>query len=514
MQIEATSVMRRSGWLRALTTLVVAASSLTAGQAGAFGLDDVARDAEALARQPYREPAPLPAELAQLSYDDYRKVRYRPDQGLWRPEALPFELQFFHVGRGFTRPLKLMEIVDGQARPLEIPRAAFSDEGVLPPSEVVSGIAGLRVHHALNTPKVMDELIVFLGASYFRALGAGQRYGLSARGLAVDTAGGNGEEFPAFTAFWLERPVPGAQTLRLYALLDGPRVAGAYQFDVKPGQTTVVDVQARLWLRAPVATLGIAPLSSMFLHGENQPVADDYRPEVHDSDGLQIATGDGEWIWRPLTNPRRGAFVTSFALKSPRGFGLQQRDRSFTSYEDLEAAYERRPSVWIEPLGDWGAGRVELLQFHTPDETHDNIAAYWVPQTLPPPGQPLAIGWRMHWAADAATQPPGARVVQTRFGHGYREAPIPPQRLQFHLDFDGPALAGLPADAAVEAVVSGNDNARALRAIVYPNPARGGWRVSIDVERADAGRALELRAFLRLGDRTLSETWSYALAPQ
>jgi glucans biosynthesis protein len=513
MRIEATPLMRRSALLRALTTLAVVLSTFSATPAGAFGLDDVAREAEALARRPQEEPAPLPPALAQLSYDDYRKVRFRPDQGLWRPEALPFELQFFHVGRGFTRPLKLMEIVDGRARPLEIPRASFSDDGVLPPSEVVSGIAGLRVHHALNTPKVMDELIVFLGASYFRALGAGQRYGLSARGLAVDTAGGNGEEFPAFTAFWLERPVPGAQTLRLYALLDGPRVAGAYQFDVKPGPTTVVDVQARLWLRAPVATLGIAPLSSMFLHGENQPVADDYRPEVHDSDGLQIATAEGEWIWRPLVNPK-GTFVSSFALKSPRGFGLQQRDRSFTSYEDLEAAYERRPSVWIEPIGDWGEGRVELLQFHTPNETHDNIAAYWVPRNLPPPGLPIAMGWRMHWAAEAATQPPGARVVQTRLGHGYRETPIPPQRLQFHLDFDGPTLAELPADAAVEAVVSGDDNARALRAVAYPNPARGGWRVSIDVERADAGRALELRAFLRLGDRTLSETWSYALAPQ
>ncbi|MBZ8140095.1 glucan biosynthesis protein D [Rubrivivax gelatinosus] len=501
---------RRGPWLRAIATLVVASA---AASASAFGLDDVAREAETLSRRAYQEPAALPRALAELSYDDYRKLRFRPDRGLWRPEKLPFELQFFHIGRGFTRALRLMEIVDGQPRPLEIPRASFSDEGVLPASEVVSGIAGLRVHHALNTPQVMDELIVFLGASYFRALGAGQRYGLSARGLAVDTAGGNGEEFPAFTAFWLERPAPGAQTLRLYALLDGPRVAGAYQFDIRPGTTTVVEVQTRLWLRAPVATLGIAPLSSMFLHGENQPVADDYRPEVHDSDGLQIETGDGEWIWRPLVNPKQ-AFVTSFALKSPRGFGLQQRDRAFGSYEDLEAAYERRPSVWIEPLGDWGAGRVELLQFHTPNETHDNIAAYWVPQQLPPAGEPLAIGWRMSWAGDDAKQPPGARVVQTRAGHGYREAAIAEQRLQFHLDFAGPSLDALPADAVVEAVVSGNDNARELRAVAYPNPARGGWRVSIDVERADAGRALELRAFLRLGDRTLSETWSYALAPK
>src|SRR5205085_6387853 len=155
----------------------------------------------------------------------------------------------------------------------------------------------------------------------------------------------------------------------VYALLESQRATGAYRFDIVPGAETVVRVQARLYLRAAatqVATLGIAPLTSMFFSGENQPRRGDFRPEVHDSDGLQVATGDGEWLWRPLQNPARMT-VTSFAVRELRGFGLMQRDRTFSSYEDTEARYERRPSAWVRPLSDWGPGRVELVQLPTPD---------------------------------------------------------------------------------------------------------------------------------------------------
>ena len=251
----------------------------------------------------------------------------------------------------------------------------------------------------------------------------GLRYGLSARGLAVDTVGAAGEEFPVFTTFWLQRPQAGDGDVRFYALLESPRVTGAYGFVLRPGAAATLDVRARLTLREPVARLGIAPLTSMFLAGENQPTADDYRPEVHDSDGLQIVTGSGEWLWRPLTNPRR-VFVTSFGMPKLRGYGLMQRDRNFTSYHDLEARYDMRPSAWIEPLGDWGPGRVELLQFNTPNETHDNIGAYWVPDRLPPLGQPMEFAWRMT-VSDSKPAPPGAWVVQSRRGHGYREVVIP-----------------------------------------------------------------------------------------
>jgi glucans biosynthesis protein len=482
----------------------------------AFGFDDVAREAAALARQPYQAAPAADAGLAALSYDEYRDIRFRPERALWRDAGSLFQVQFFPLGRGFSRPLRLFELSDGEVRALQVPAADFS-VGAAGSSAAGSvrpraGAAGWRMSFPLNSPRQQDEVVAFLGASYFRALGEGQLYGLSARGLALDTVGG-GEEFPAFTAFWFERPAPGVREVRFYALLDGPRVAGAYQFVLRPGTDTVLEVQARLHLRAPVATLGVAPLTSMFLSGENQPMAHDYRPEVHDSDGLLIEAGDGEQIWRPLTNPKQ-AFVSSFALKSLRGFGLMQRDRAFTSYEDLEARYHRRPSAWVEPLGNWGAGRVELLQFGTPDETHDNIVAYWVPEQLPPIGTPLDLSWRVRWTLAGTAGPKQARVLQTRRGHGYRQAPLPPQRHQLHVDFAGPGLDGLDQAAPVEAVASGNANVSLLHANAYPNPERGGWRVSLDFERIDAGQPVELRLQLRLAGNVLSETWAYALAPE
>lgn len=515
----------RSIWRRLLLPCIaLSASWLPPAAALAFGFDDVAAIAHARAQSPYRDPAALPTArwLASLSYDEHRGIRYRPARALWRDAGLPFELQFFHAGRGHLRALRLFEVHAGQARPLRIGRDAFDyGERALPrDGGDAAEIAGFRVHFPLHRPDVKDEVIALLGASYFRAVGAGQQYGLSARGVAVDSTRGAGEEFPSFDTFWIERPAAQARELVFYALLDGPRVAGAYRFVVRPGAQTVVDVRARLYLRAPVAMLGLAPLTSMFHHGENQPVADDYRPEVHDSDGLQIATAEGEWIWRPLVNPR-GVFVTSFALQQPRGFGLMQRDRAFARYEDLEARYERRPSAWVEPLpadagglDAWRAGRIELLQFHTPDETHDNVGAFWVPEPLPSPAQPLDIAWRLHWQGDAKTLPPNAHTVQTRAGVGYREGAVEAGRVQLHVDFDGEALRALPAGAEVEVVVSGDANARRLRGHAYPHVASGGWRASIEFHRDDPRRPVELRAFLRSGERVLSETWSYALPPQ
>lgn len=493
-----------------------------ATSAHAFGFEEVAALAAERAARPYAQPPAPPNSdwLARLSYDEYRSIRYRPDAALGRAEGLPFQWQFFHVGRGHQRVLRLFELRDGRPVPLGVPRQAF-DYGTLalpPKPGSLAEIAGFRLHHPVNRPDVMDEVIVFLGASYFRAVGAGQQYGLSARGVAVDTVGAAAEEFPAFDTFWFERPAPGDTQIRFLALLDGPSVAGAYRFTVRPGPQTVVDVRARLFLRRPVGLLGLAPLTSMFLFGENQPRADDFRPEVHDSDGLQIEAGDGEWIWRPLVNPP-GVFVTSFAMKSPRGFGLMQRDRAFHRYEDLEARYERRPSAWVEPLSDeegrpfpaWADGRVHLLQFHAPDETHDNVGAWWTPDRLPAPLAPLDIAWRIRWQGDASRQPPAARVVQTRRGIGYREGPLPQGRLQFHIDFDGDALRALAPNAAVQAVVSAADAGARLKAITYPNPAAGGWRVTLEVDRPDSARPLELRAFLQLDGRALSETWAYAL---
>jgi glucans biosynthesis protein len=477
-----------------------------------FGFEDVDKLARTLAAKPYQRATPaLPKALKDLSYDQARDIRFDPGQALWRAEKLPFELQFFHLGGPFhDHAVRISEVVGGVARDIPFNPAQFDygKTGIDRATMQKLGFAGFRVHYALNTPRYKDEVLVFLGASYFRALGKDQRYGASARGLAVDTAERGGEEFPRFEQFWIVRPARNARELTIYALLDSRRVTGAYRFTLRPGAETATEVMARLHLREAGAKVGLAPLTSMFLFGENQrATVQDFRPEVHDSDGLSILGGNGEWIWRPLVNPRR-LLVTSFAATNPRGFGLEQRDREFASYEDLEARYELRPSLWVEPDGAWGAGRVELVQIPTPDETNDNIVAYWVPEQPLRVGVPFEFRYRLFWQKGNERRPANAWVVQTRRGRGH--ATLPDDVVMLTVDFDGPSLRKLPADAAVKADLAVNGGEQ-LALIVHKNEVTGGWRMVVQIRRTDKEKPVELRAALRDDKTTLSETWSYII---
>lgn len=496
---------------RALVCVSLLLVVLHGGPARAFDFDDLATRAESQAQRPYRSASRKPpAELRALTYDQYRDIRFRPDHALWRPENLPFELMFFHLGKFQTEVVRINEVTPQGVRhiPYKSTDFDYGKNKLSPQTWGDVGFAGFRAHYAMNGGEYKDELVVFLGASYFRALGAGQRYGLSARGLAIDTVGGKGEEFPRFSEFWIVRPAANASALTIYALLDSPRASGAYQFEVQPGDETVMNVRARIFLRAGVATLGIAPLTSMFAFGENQPHRTDFRPEVHDSDGLMVATGDGEWLWRPLLNPKQ-TLATSFSMRKLRGFGLMQRDRHFHSYEDSEARYELRPSAWIEPVGSWGPGRVELVQLSTPDETNDNIVAYWVPEQLPATGKPLDIAYRLHWQGTQMQRPPGAWVAQTRIGRGFAELAADVQ--QFVVDFTGPSLTALPADANVKAVVTAPSNGQIVESNAYRVEATGAWRMTVRVKQLRPTQPTELRGFLQSGTNVLTETWSNIL---
>jgi glucans biosynthesis protein len=488
--------------------------ALAATDAQAFNLDDVAARAAKLGAAPYQKPsAILPKTIKALGYDEYRDIRFRPERALWRGTKLPFEVMFFHRGWFYEEPVKIHEVTAEGVREIAFDAGAF-DHGrnKVDPSELRDlGFAGFRVHFPVNTPTYKDEVLVFLGATYLRGLGGGQRFGLSARGLAIDTAEATGEEFPRFVEFWIERPQSAAKELTVYALLDSPRVTGAYRFVLKPGVTTTIDVDSRLFLRKNVAKLGLAPLTSMFYFGANQRAGrDDYRPRVHDSDGLSIRSAANEWIWRPLVNPKR-LLVSSFALTNPAGFGLMQRERAFGQYQDLEARYDLRPSAWIEPKGSWGAGRVELVQLPVPDETNDNVVAYWVPERQPEPGRPFAYAYRVLWQKDQEMRPPIGFIGDTRRGRGYTRNDD--GSIELHVDFEGPTLSRMPWPTIVDTTSWVDANGEVLERRTQRNGITGGWRFVLRFRRLDRNKPVELRAYLHRGSEVLSETWSYILPP-
>jgi periplasmic glucans biosynthesis protein len=495
--------------------VLVLAALLPAREASSFTLDDVAAKAAKLAAATYQKPnTALPKTLKALTYDQYRDIRFRPDRAMWRNGKGAFQLMFFHRGFFYEEPVTINEISPDGVREVRFDPDAFDyGKNKIDRDEMrAAGFAGFRVHFPLNSAAYKDEALVFLGASYFRALGKGQRYGLSARGLAIDTAENSGEEFPRFVEYWIVRPQPAAKELTIFALLDSPRATGAYRFVLKPGVTTVMDVDAKLFLRKSVGKLALAPLTSMFLFGPNQrPPREDYRTRVHDSDGLSIQVSDKEWIWRPLVNPKR-LLVTSFTANDPKGFGLMQRERAFNTYQDLEARYDLRPSTWIEPKGGWGPGRVELVQIPVPDETNDNIVAYWVPDRMPKPKEPFAYGYRVHWLKDREIRPPTSWVRETRRGRGYVKQED--GTLELHVDFDGPAINKLPDDADVNTALWIDPNGEIIERHTRRNDATGGWRSVVRLRRVDRNKPVELRAHLHQGNEVLSETWSYILPPE
>ncbi len=484
---------------------------------GPFTFAAVQQMAKERAATPFRKPSEnLPPSLANLGYDEYRDIRYKREYALWRGQSL-FEVQFFHRGSNFARRVNISEVHDGRVRQVgyDVRQFDFGPQKVpakLPPE---TGFAGFRVHFPLHTPLYKDELIVFLGASYFRVLGRNQGYGLSARGLAVNTAAERGEEFPHFTDFWLVRPKPDERTLRVYALLDSESLTGAYQFDLRPGAVTQVEVTSEVYPRKTVDKLGIAPLTSMYLFGEDvsQRRFDDFRLEVHDSDGLLANTGSGEWLWRPLTNPRQ-LQVNRFMDTKPRGFGLVQRDRDFAHYQDNESRFQLRPSYWIEPVGDWGQGGVELVEIPSDEEIHDNIVAYWVPAVPVEPGKALRFSYVLSSFSDSPRWPPGARAIATRTGSaagsGNKENTAGASR-RVVIDFAGGELPGLDKSQPVKAEVVAKD-ATVDAVTVERLPESDIWRVAFRVT-TKTKQPTDMRCYLTLYGDVLSETWTYLWTP-
>jgi periplasmic glucans biosynthesis protein len=499
--------------LRRRDFLTTAAASVLAmsgppwrdARAQAFDFAAVRAKAEELSKASYAAPeASVPEALRSLKERAYRQIRFRGDHALWHDGGQPFRVVFSHLGWLYQQPVAI-NLVDG-AEVLTVPYRRemfdFGENGFAEGLGDDLGFAGFRVHHSLADLRDYPELASFDGSSRFRFIGHGQVYGAAARALAIDTATSSGEEIPQFREFWLQRPTPDAAEMTVYAILDSPGLSAAYQFVFRPGAVATMDVRAVLFPRRTIEKLGIAPLSSMFLFGESgRRRFDDYRPEVHDSDGLLIYNGRGEWLWRPLVN--HGSLqISAFQDESPRGFGLLQRDRDFEDYQDLDHQYERRPSLWVEPIGPWGPGWVELVEIPSERETNDNIIAFWVKREAAEAGKPIEIAYRIHAQLDQPRRPPLAQAMATRTGPGNA-----PDSRRFVVDFAGGPLADLGRGAALEAVLKAHAGEVGEARLEF-NARTGGWRATFDLF-PNGEELCEMSLFLRRGGETMTETWLY-----
>nr|WP_232628416.1 glucan biosynthesis protein G [Methylobacterium sp. Leaf118] len=486
--------------------------------------EDVVAQAQALAAQAYRPPeADLPPDLAALTYDEFQAIRFRPEATVALGPR--FSLQPFHRGGLHTRRVAIdFQSPQGAPRPFGYDPALFdlgpSLQGRTYPASL--GFAGFRIAHAFEAgrPDNHEEFLVFLGASYFRVRGRDQIYGLSARGIAVGTGAPEGEEFPDFTRFWIDEPRGGSVTV--LALLDGPSLAGAYRFVVTPGEPSALAVTAALFPRRAIPALGLAPLTSMFLYGENGPGArnaqpfDDFRPRVHDSDGL-LVQAPGDRLWRPLVNGRAAPQISAFRAAPLEGFGLLQRERRFAAFLDVQARHEDRPGLWVRPEAGFGAGAVRLFEIPSREEATDNIVAAFVPEAPVVAGRRLDLAYTLVTVGPepaASLAPPLARVVSTRVGSAERLRPTQPPRPQrrlYAIDFEGP---GLPQDpnAAIEVSLSASAGAF-VEPYAERVPQTGGWRLYAEYrppetppETPPTGDVV-LRARLSHAGRVLTETW-------
>jgi periplasmic glucans biosynthesis protein len=505
------------------STCAAAISGLSGNELGPaepFSFKSLQDRAAALALTPFQKPVvPSPDIIEAIDYDKYQAIRYKPAKSLKLDADGRMPMQFFHLGKYAPEPVRMHVVDGGKSRAIVYSPGLFEIPEDHPAKKLAAGagFAGFRV----MAPDIKTDWFAAMGASYFRTSGPYNQYGISARGLAIDTAMPQPEEFPRFSDYWLEGSTGDTTApLTIYALLDGPSVTGAYRMrteratDTRDVHRIAMEIDCVLFARKDIARLGIAPFSSMFWYGEaSRKQSADWRPEIHDSDGLSILTGSGERIWRPINNPPR-VMTSTFVDHDVKGFGLLQRDRDFVHYLDDGVFYERRPSVWVEPLEGWGKGAVHLVEIPTDDETSDNIVAYWAPDEPFKAGQTRRWRYRLSWLDDIPFPDAVARATGTWTGMGGRPGHKRPDGVRkFVIDYQGSVFEGLSRNDDVELVVTAS---RGDVSNSYNHPVvdqRQRWRAFFDI-KATGPEPVDLRAFLRKGDRALSETWIYQYFPE
>jgi glucans biosynthesis protein len=427
----------------ALITILALVVTLRSAKRHHFGFQQVDEMAkERVAAKYVAPPDVLPPQLKKLTPLQDAGIFSKETARLWRKKGLPFQVDFYPQLNTNPQPHIAPEInyVDqkGSHRlPYSPTFFNFLNVSVNPPQPLTFnpplpsdlGYAGFYVRYPDmgigSNASSLDGFFSALGGCYFRVLAKEQVYGLSARGLAVNPGlFGKPEEFPLFTEWWLHQPAPTASELVLDALLEGPSITGAYEFHIRPGAVTSVDIHASLYFRQAVERLGIAPFSSMYLFAENAKnhFNDNVHPEIHDSDGVLMHNNADEWVWHPL---QQQPFLQSYAFgdENPKGFGLLQRDRDFAHYQDLNAKYNVRPSVWVTPRGDWGKGDLSLVQLNSNDFNTDNVVLFWHPAKKIAAGDHLDISYTIDFYMNDATRPPLAYCKQTLINN---PAPPPP----------------------------------------------------------------------------------------
>lgn len=468
-----------------------------------FSYEDVVRIAQETASRAYVAPAStLQGSFGDLNYDQYRGIRFRRDSDPWK-DLPDFSLDLLPPGAIFHEPVEINLVADGQSTPLRFdPRLFDFDPAQFPDGpdyDTVGdmGFSGFRLRTRLNRPDVLDEFAVFQGASYFRAVSRGTLYGLSARGLAINTGRPEGEEFPIFRSFWIYRPDPQDRTVRVNALLDSRSVSGAFEFILSPGADTVINTRVALFPRRDLLNVGIAPLTSMYWFGPaDRRRVDDYRPAVHDSDGLQMLTGHETRLWRSLAAPATLQF-SSFMDNDPHGFGLAQRARNFIDYEDAEARYELRPSAWIAPQGDWGKGSVTLIEIPVENEFNDNIVSFWQPSDKLAKGQRHDFAYSLIFSSQIPDSAPISRVVRTLSGRSINNA----SSRTYIVDFDLSVFGSDDPVAQIRASAG-----RIGHSYLSRLPAQDRMRLSFEYFPENA-KVADLSAVLNGPQGALSETW-------
>lgn len=497
-----TPLSRRSFLAAALASTSVLAMPAHATGIPAFSRDTVTALARELATRSYAPRAKVPQDWLDISYQDYQTRWFRNSDALWAGTPSSYNVDFFLPGLYFPRAVQINTVDNSTSELVPFDLSLFDKTDKAPDlSEKGNlGYSGLRLRTELDQPGLKNEFCVFQGASYFRAIGLANTYGLSARGLALKTGDPMGEEFPEFIEFWLETPAPGQRNIVLHALMDSPSVSGAYRFDILPGENCTMDVEATLFARNELTHVGLGPLTSMFLFDQtNRNHFDDFRPAVHDSEGLLIHNGNGEVLWRQLANPKH-LQISSFVDENPHGFGLMQRSRKFSDFADLEANYHKRPCLWVEPKGNWGQGAVTLVEIPADQEIYDNIVAYWRPREAYAAGAQVDLSYRLHWGHEPDLHLP--RVINTAAGARVFGTPGRIVTLDFA---NHPLLDGNPDE--FDLLIS-SPHVDTSKGVLQRNPETGGLRLAFSFEPEEQ-TLVELRAQLRKNGAAASEVWLY-----